>query len=711
MKKSVFKILTIIICSLILLNFVLPNVTSFVYAETAAQQEETREASGHDTLLGAVADGVVGLLTWPLRVLIVIFGEAMRLVIGGIASVSGGQFNINISPEDILFNKLQITDINFFDFNNNLSDGVLTIRKNIAIWYYALRNLAIGILLVILVYVGIRMAISTVASEEARYKTMLKDWVVSFVLVFLLQYIIIFTINANNALVDILQNALQNVSHNGGFSNVVNTFGTNGLKPLSFTMGFGSAIAFCILVGVTLSFLIFYIKRMLTLAFLIIISPIVTITYSIDKMGDNQSQALNKWVKEFVYTVLIQPFQCLIYIVFATTAIDLMQDMTLGAAILGCVMILFIHQAEDIVRGIFSFEHAHHLGNTFMNLAIINKLGEGLNKVGSAASNGNAANAKAAGAVPTQGAGGTGTSAPQQTNQARNNVGGTATAATPQNNKINKGFYRGSGQSKIGNAKAGLSRAKAGAARLANTKPGKILGLHAKVASSIAFTAMGGGTAGMEGAFAGHTLAKGISNVSSTTWHNAANAQAQKDAASAQVGQAYNNYVQQQGLQNNPTQARLDYNRIARDVLNGKNVNAFDADEQQLAQSLAQFKTTFEQMGKSQQNIAEEMERTLTQMQKAANQTAQNTANGGGGSPSPSPAPGGGSGSPSPSPAPGGGSGSPSPSPTPGGGSGSPSPSPTPGGGSGTSGTTSSSSNGNNGNNGNGGNGSGNGSH
>ena len=239
MKKSVFKILTIIICSLILLNFVLPNVTSFVYAETAAQQEETREASGHDTLLGAVADGVVGLLTWPLRVLIVIFGEAMRLVIGGIASVSGGQFNINISPEDILFNKLQITDINFFDFNNNLSDGVLTIRKNIAIWYYALRNLAIGILLVILVYVGIRMAISTVASEEARYKTMLKDWVVSFVLVFLLQYIIIFTINANNALVDILQNALQNVSHNGGFSNVVNTFGTNGLKPLSFTMGFG----------------------------------------------------------------------------------------------------------------------------------------------------------------------------------------------------------------------------------------------------------------------------------------------------------------------------------------------------------------------------------------------------------------------------------------------------------------------------------------
>ena len=51
----------------------------------------------------------------------------------------------------------------------------MTIRKNIAIWYYALRNLAIGILLAILIYVGIRMAISTVASDEAKYKVIEKE--------------------------------------------------------------------------------------------------------------------------------------------------------------------------------------------------------------------------------------------------------------------------------------------------------------------------------------------------------------------------------------------------------------------------------------------------------------------------------------------------------------------------------------------------------
>lgn len=255
--------------------------------------------------------------------------------------------------------------------------------------------------------------------------------------------------------------------------------------------------------------MVFYIKRMLTLAFLVIISPIVTITYSIDKMGDNQSQALNKWIKEFVYTVLIQPFQCLIYIVFATTALDLMQDKTLGAAILGCIMLLFIHQAEHIVRGIFSFEHAHNLGDTFMTLALVKSLGSSLSKIGQSAAGGSGG--RAAGAAP----GGGGAQTPRQTNQARNN--------TNSNNNISKGFNKGRKQIPV------LTSAKRGAQKLANTKAGKLLGTAqigriaglpirgatgtalslAKLAPKLAFTAMGAGAGGMNGAIIGYSIGKG----------------------------------------------------------------------------------------------------------------------------------------------------------------------------------------------------------
>ncbi len=628
MKRSLFKILTITICIITTLNFVLPNVMCVVYADeeaTAGQKEENSLVETIEEGIGGLADGVAGLLTWPLRILMVALGYALRLVVGGIASIAGGQFNINISPQDILFDKLEITDVNFFSFKradgSDLSAGILTIRQNIAIWYYALRNLAIGILLAILVYVGIRMAISTVASEEAKYKSMLKDWLVSFVLVFMLQYIIAFTLNANNALVGILEKAMGKAVDNSIFSDVMDTFALQGVNPISFTIGFGSAIAFCILVGVTMSFLVFYIKRMLTLAFLVIISPIVTITYSIDKMGDKQSQALNKWVKEFVYTVLIQPFQCLVYIVFATTALDLMQDKTLGASILGCIMLLFIHQAEHIVRGIFSFEHAHNLGDTFMTLAVVKSLGSSLSKIGQSAASGSGG--KAAGNAPAK----SGTQTPKQTNQGRNNAN--------SNYNVSDAFDKARKTNPV------ISKAKQGAQKLANTKAGKALGFVGKpvgwiarkgtgaaltlaqYAPQFALTAIGAGAGGMNGAIVGYTVGKGAYKAEKNIINNAVEKRDQKTEVRTQTGQAYNEYIRAKGLQDRPDLAAGMYENIARDVLQGKDINKMeDPDDQKLAQSLAQYKSTFEKMGVSQENIAKDMEKTLMKMQEL--QTRQN---------------------------------------------------------------------------------------
>lgn len=626
MKRSLFKILTIIVCIVTMLNIVLPNITYVVYADnttntatTEAQKEEVKATEEYESWLGGLVDGVAGLLTWPLRLLILSFGYVIRLIVGGVASIAGGEFNINISPQDILFDKLEITDVNFFNFDNSLSEGVLTIRKNIAIWYYALRNLAIGILLAILIYVGIRMAISTVASDEAKYKVMLKDWLVSFILVFLMQYIIAFTLNANNALVNIMEKAMGESTDNSIFSDVVDTFALQGADPFSFTMGFGSAVAFCILVGVTLSFLIFYIKRMLTLAFLVIISPIVTVTYAIDKMGDNQSQALNKWVKEFVYTVLIQPFQCLIYIVFATTALTLMQDKTLGAAILGCIMLLFIHQAEHIVRGIFSFEHAHNLGDTFMTLALMKSLGSSLGKIGKAAASGGGGSGagRGAGAAPSTG----GTQTPSQNNQARNQE--------KMDKKINKGFKKGAKQP------SAFSRAKANAAKLANTPAGRILTAAPKAsikaatrfAAPIAFAAMGAGSAGLNGSIIGYQMGQGVYTAGKSARVAAQRKANIKTAERAQLGSNYNSFVESRGLQNNPELAKTQFEAIARDVLKGREVNDFRDEDQQLAQSLTQFKTSFEQMGASTKNIAKDMERTMMKMQEL--QARQNGTGGG----------------------------------------------------------------------------------
>ena len=95
------------------------------------------------------------------------------------------------------------------------------LRESIAKWYYALRTMAIMILLIILIYIGIRMATSTLADDKAKYKSMLWNWLVSMAIVFVLHYLIIAVITINNSLVDILytfrRKLLQRGRSNGRF--------------------------------------------------------------------------------------------------------------------------------------------------------------------------------------------------------------------------------------------------------------------------------------------------------------------------------------------------------------------------------------------------------------------------------------------------------------------------------------------------------------
>ena len=129
-----------------------------------------------------------------------------------------------------------------------------------------------------------------------------------------------------------------------------------------------------------------YIKRTLVLGFLIVISPLITITYSIDKMGDGKSQALNIWLKEFVFTVIIQPFHCIIYLVFYSSimgAIKGFQGADLGNAIFAAASAFFMLKAEDIVKKIFGIQPnsiGNALGTGAMALTMATSLLKGKGK-------------------------------------------------------------------------------------------------------------------------------------------------------------------------------------------------------------------------------------------------------------------------------------------------------------------------------------------
>ncbi len=342
-------------------NSILPN-TSY-----AANEEQETDALGSfiTNMLGVV----VGLLTWPLRIIALAVGWAVNAVTSVIAYSEGavdpnGNFitptSSIITPFEILFNKIALVDINFFNFGNVSDTSIIfKIRTTIAAWYYIMRNIAAAILLCICIYVGIRMAISTIAQEEAKYKKMLFDWVCSLAIIFILHYIIVFTINISGVIV----RALGNMSDGKDLADAISAIGS--IAAGVDITAIGATIVYCLIVSQTLGLFFTYFNRMLKIAFLIIIAPLITLTYSIDKMGDGKAQALGTWLKEFVYTVLIQPFHCIIFMVFIDMALEIFRSPAatdgkakLAGAIIAMLCIKFTKEAEKLLGKIFSFGDA-----------------------------------------------------------------------------------------------------------------------------------------------------------------------------------------------------------------------------------------------------------------------------------------------------------------------------------------------------------------
>lgn len=375
MKRRFKKLASCIIVLITLINlftslFATPTTVVLATDNTSSStvvneiDEEELESDGVLTsalsVVGTGVDGLVGILSKIPQISFLLSGMALQGLIGQIAKIGGDKIEGFLTPDDILFNRVGITEIDFFNFSGETS-VVNTIRTNIATWYYILRILAIIILLAVLIYIGIRMAISTVASEQAQYKRMLTDWIVSFVILFLLNYIIIFTIEANNALVGMLAGPARTTIGSG----IVNKLIIMSATSIRATNSWSAFIVYMALIGMTTAFLVTYIKRMLTIGFLIIISPLITITYAVDKVKDAKAQALNTWLKEFMFNVLIQPFHCIIYLVFISTVMDTLgTKASLAKMILAIICMKFMWTAEGIVKKIFGFKEASSLADT-----------------------------------------------------------------------------------------------------------------------------------------------------------------------------------------------------------------------------------------------------------------------------------------------------------------------------------------------------------
>lgn len=261
------------------------------------------------------------------------------------------------------------------------NNSAMELKSTIAKWYYTLRNLAVVSLMIVLLYIGIRILIASVASEKAKYKQMIKDWIVAICLIFVMQYIMVFANNFVDVIVGLFSNvAGQNlhmvavekpdaelvnglkriglgdyVANNGDLRIETNLMGKVRVlaqEQSGTALYIGYAMCFLVLVFYTVYFCLVYAKRLLWTMFLTIIAPLVAVSYPLDKIGDGKSQAFDLWLKEYIFNLVIQPFHLLIYIVFVSSAYDLAGN----NVIYSLIALGFMIPAEKFLRKMFGFD-------------------------------------------------------------------------------------------------------------------------------------------------------------------------------------------------------------------------------------------------------------------------------------------------------------------------------------------------------------------
>lgn len=282
---------------------------------------------------------------------------------------------IKYGPEAIFENEVPALDANFInptkwgDKVQNDRSIAIQLQKTISSWYNALRNLVIVGLLSILVYVGIRMMITSVASDKAKYKQMFMDWLIALCLVFFLHYIMNFTMTVTQMITDGIKGAsdveivITDDDGNSTLEFVTNLTGACRMQVQYQDLMKGTIylILYIALIVYTIKFTWQYLKRAITMAFLTLMAPVVTLTYPIDKMGDGKSQAFNMWLKEYIFNALLQPFHLIIYSIFVGSAMDL----AVNNPIYAIFAMASIGPAEKLLRKFFNFDKMQSGGNSF----------------------------------------------------------------------------------------------------------------------------------------------------------------------------------------------------------------------------------------------------------------------------------------------------------------------------------------------------------
>ena len=200
------------VISIVMIFIIVFTLCSKVYAainEEYGNNEPTIELDADSVVKSSTVLNLLGQLVFAV-------GNLIENATSGIVYLLTGE---NVFPwaDKVIFNTMPILDINFINPDDSSifsqTYGVGNVIRNI---YFTGLSLALGFLGVIIAIMAIKLAISTIASEKAKYKEAIVKWLTAIILLFSMHFVLSFVFYLNEQLVIVASTILSNTLKDSG---------------------------------------------------------------------------------------------------------------------------------------------------------------------------------------------------------------------------------------------------------------------------------------------------------------------------------------------------------------------------------------------------------------------------------------------------------------------------------------------------------------
>lgn len=377
MKEIYQKFIAMLMAVCIISTTVLPTFVVVYATENEGDAELTDNEQAINEIVAE--EDKANLFERAVSICFVYVAAQLYGIVGIALGTADGGAPVTI--ESLFFNHYSNTRLTIFDgmeggTNEYLDEGF---KEKVNEIYKSFTSLAVIAYMVILIYIGIRILLNTGTAKNAKYKEFILYWVIGVAILFLFPYVMKYTIVVNNAFVSFIDTNKASIANLGdsvdfgGFegdegstlSDITNIFtGTHNklmsgsdymshMYQLAFEKGWlVYTLCFIMMLKQFLTLIIVYFKRFLMTLFLIVIFPLVTVSYAIDKLGDGKSQAFGNWCKEYILNVFIQSFHAIVYVI-GMAMIFKLGDFGNNWLIF-MMLITFISKGDDLLRHIFN---------------------------------------------------------------------------------------------------------------------------------------------------------------------------------------------------------------------------------------------------------------------------------------------------------------------------------------------------------------------